>query len=59
MKIENDLAILPSHDNRGVREQYLGHRLVSSEGLNLLVAYSQFMYCVPIIPGFSCLYYAV
>jgi len=42
-----------------VRGQYLGHRLVSFEGLNLLVAYWQFVYCVPIVPGFSCLYHAV
>ena len=53
----SDSTINPFYHS--IRGQYLGHCLVSSEDLNLLVAYWQFMYRISIVPGFSYLYHAV
>ena len=50
---------LSSSLERDIVRGHLGWCLVSSESLNLLVAYWQIVYHIPIIPYFSCLCHAV
>ena len=57
--LEPTLDRISPFSKLAIREQYLGHCLVSSEGLNLLVAHWQFVYYIPIVPGCSCLYHMV